>query len=57
MSDDFLGYFIEAPYGSGMFFTGSNLFSSSGVFLTLGYTGASAENGRAKTVLLRPYLQ
>jgi hypothetical protein len=37
----FLGYYIEAPYASGAFFTGTTLLSSTGVFLTLGYTGAT----------------
>lgn len=50
-----LGYYIEAPYASGAFFTGTTLFSSTGVFLTIGYTGATVWNGRARNILLRPY--
>lgn len=52
-----LGYYIEAPYGSGAFFTGSTLFSSTGVFVTIGYDGADISSGRARQILLRPYLQ
>lgn len=53
-----LGYYIEAPSGSGTFFTGSLVpFSSTGVFVTIGYDGADISSGRARQILLRPYLQ
>lgn len=56
--EEFLGYYIEAPYARGMFFTGSLVpFSSTGVFLRIGYNGAQLESGRAREILLRPYLQ
>jgi hypothetical protein len=56
-TDTKVGYFIEAPYGSGAFFTGTTLFSATGVYLTIGYTGSTPETGRARKILLRPYLQ
>jgi hypothetical protein len=57
-NSDILGYYIEAPYGSGAFFTGALVpFSSTGVFVTIGYDGADISSGRARQVLLRPYLQ
>ncbi len=53
-----LGYYIEAPTGSGAFFTGSSVpFSSTGIFITIGYDGADISSGRARQILLRPYLQ
>lgn len=53
-----LVYFISAPYATGEFYTEElGSFYSSGIFLTLGYTGASLEGGRAREILLRPYLQ
>lgn len=57
--DTVLGYLIEAPYGSGAFFTEHTpgTFSSTGIFLTIGYIGADTESGRARKVLLKPYLQ
>ncbi len=55
--DNTLWYFIEAPYGSWTFFTGTTPFSSTGIFLTVWYTGASIDTGRARKILLRPYLQ
>jgi prepilin-type N-terminal cleavage/methylation domain-containing protein len=57
-NSDVLGYYIGAPYGSGAFFTGALApFSSTGVFLTIGYDGADISSGRARQILLRPYLQ
>jgi hypothetical protein len=53
-----LVYYIEAPSGSGAFFTGALVpFSSTGIFLTIGYDGADISSGRARQILLRPYLQ
>jgi type II secretory pathway pseudopilin PulG len=54
---DVLVYSISAPYAVGVFSTGSTTFSSTGVFVTLGYDGASQDSGRARQILLRPYLQ
>lgn len=57
-TDGILGYFIEAPYASGAFFTDNTpMFSSTGIFLTIGYTGSTLESGRARKILLKPYLQ
>lgn len=57
-SDTKVGYLIMAPFATGAFFTGSNSpFSSTGIFLTIGYTGAELTAGRARQILLRPYLQ
>ncbi len=56
--DNFLGYYIEAPNARWMFFTGAWIpFSSTGIFLRIGYSGASIESGRVREILLRPYLQ
>lgn len=57
LNDRILAYIIEAPYGRWQFFTGSQLFSSTGIFLTIWYTGSTLESGRARKILLRPYLQ
>lgn len=57
-SEEKIGYFIQAPYASGAFFTGSSmLFSSTGIFLSIGYNQWQLENGHAREILLRPYLQ
>jgi prepilin-type N-terminal cleavage/methylation domain-containing protein len=57
-NSEFLGYYIEAPSGSGAFFTGSLIpFSSTGILLTIGYDGSDISSGRARQILLRPYLQ
>lgn len=55
--EDIVGYYIEAPYGSGAFFTWTTLISSTGVLLTVGYNGADISTGRARQILLRSYLQ
>ncbi len=53
-----LGYLITAPYGSGVFFTdSSSTFTSTGIFLTIGYTWGSLKTGHARELLLRPYLR
>jgi hypothetical protein len=53
-----VGYYIEAPYANGAFFTGSRIpFSSTGIFLSIGYNGADISSGRAQKMLLKTYLQ
>ena len=56
-NDSLVWYYIEAPYGSGAFFTGSNLISSTGILLTIGYSWAELTSGRARQIILKPYLQ
>lgn len=57
-SDAFLWYIIRAPYGKWEFFTGNYIpYSSSGVFLILGYTGATPDSNRQKRIYLRPYFE
>ena len=56
--DDWFGYIISAPSWRGEFFTGSLVpFSSTGIVLTIWYSGAEIVSGRAREILLRPYLQ
>lgn len=56
--DNWLGYSILAPSWEGQFFTGSLVpFSSTGVVLTVWYADAEIASGRAREILLRPYLQ
>ncbi len=54
---DTVWYFIEAPSGSWAFFTGLTLISSTGVYLTVWYDTADLSSGRARQILLKPYLQ
>lgn len=54
---DTVWYYIEAPYGSWAFFTGSTLISSTGVLLSIGYPQADLTTWRARQILLKPYLQ
>ncbi|MBP9779716.1 prepilin-type N-terminal cleavage/methylation domain-containing protein [Candidatus Gracilibacteria bacterium] len=53
------GYMIQPPFGKGVFFTGglNSEFTLTGIYLTIGYNGASLETGHAREMLLRPYLQ
>ncbi len=58
-SEDKFWYIIRPPYWSWSFFTGSTwlTFSLTGILLTIGYNGANINNGHARDMLLRPYLQ
>ncbi len=57
-TDSVLGYYIEAPFASGAFFTDSNKgFYSSWIYLIVWYTGSNLDEGLARKILLKPYLQ
>lgn len=49
-----LGYLIEAPYGSGAFFTDKDLFYTGGIKLVVWYPDGTTKNLRAREIFLAP---
>lgn len=52
-----LYYVIRAPYANGFFSTGSSWYEDTTVSLQFGFDGGSPENGRIRSIYLRPYLK
>jgi hypothetical protein len=52
-----LGYIITAPLAQGGFYTGASLFTDLNMHLDIWYIHDTLDNGKMRTIFLRPYLQ
>ncbi len=58
ITTDTLYYLMAPPYATGSFFDGTRMpLNTQEVILQIGYPGSQIVSGRAKEILLKPYLQ